>query len=863
MDHDRANIPIRCIIERVSSNSVADKESSESNSLATGGRSLNDIGLAGSVSSGSSLTPNSSSSGSGNGPTISSSPCSSSINGISPMGQAASESVSESITGNRLSHSPNQSTSACLTKGSVVEQDSFAIITSSVPLSDLVRTALQRLGYSSSEIPGAKGYIQLRNWKPLKFEQITDSLDATVGDIMGDISSTAILRIVLYRPKTNANHELEDKLIQFISAHPYSLLINSGCSIDQTLLAAIGNRSSRLANDLDLNEETREKFDYWYAQHLIDQYRQMAAIHVAAQYQQQQAANAVEAVAAASTHGHGKQQQQQQKGTLLANSGNCNGQTQDGQLNLSRRAVANCSNLLKMDMDGATLSNHLPTIHSSDIHTSLSSIHSHQAHQPPPPHHGSHHRSTPNPSPPQIQTSSSQSHSGGPQSQQYVRTRIRTSFDTEQELPKLHKWFSDNQHPSRNQIQQYVKELNSLECRKGRKPLDVNNVVYWFKNARAAHKRQELKLSNGSNSPSNCNNQILTNVNQDQLDGDVKDSRESNGNHYNGPMDDMDSDGHDDYGDEMDDECSRFSQTLDLSVRPEKRKRFDSSAPSSPSSSGNLNPPDTNPHSITNRTLQLHSHQDFLMRSSSPSNNSINSTNNNNSSYNNNSSTSANNNITVKEEQGTDDEEEDSDLDDKEYYSSSNHHKDLLSGGYSIASGNHPMMMDTDSHQSLNNNGNSQSQPDSPEEGRRVRRSRTFIDPMSEVPRLEQWFLENTHPTHSQIVQYTDKLNNLPYRLKFPKLEPKNIQFWFKNRRAKIKRLGVPSSSSSVSNVTATSPCTTSNNNNNNPASTSQQSDVSSVSPCSVSSASLPTQSSSPSSIHVSSAHTIGRLIGQ
>lgn len=74
------------------------------------------------------------------------------------------------------------------------------------------------------------------------------------------------------------------------------------------------------------------------------------------------------------------------------------------------------------------------------------------------------------------------------------RTRIRTSFDPEMELPKLHKWFAENRHPSRSQVQEYVKELNALDSRRGRKPLDVNNVVYWFKNARAAHKRAELKF---------------------------------------------------------------------------------------------------------------------------------------------------------------------------------------------------------------------------------------------------------------------------------------------------------------------------------------------------------------------------------
>lgn len=71
----------------------------------------------------------------------------------------------------------------------------------------------------------------------------------------------------------------------------------------------------------------------------------------------------------------------------------------------------------------------------------------------------------------------------------------------------------------------------------------------------------------------------------------------------------------------------------------------------------------------------------------------------------------------------------------------------------------------------------------------RRKRNRTFIDPVSEVPRLENWFRENTHPPQGVIFKYTDDLNRMPYRQKFPKLEPKNVQFWFKNRRAKCKRL--------------------------------------------------------------------------
>lgn len=74
-------------------------------------------------------------------------------------------------------------------------------------------------------------------------------------------------------------------------------------------------------------------------------------------------------------------------------------------------------------------------------------------------------------------------------------------------------------------------------------------------------------------------------------------------------------------------------------------------------------------------------------------------------------------------------------------------------------------------------------------EDRRGKRNRTFIDPVTEVPRLEEWFHMNTHPPHGLIQKYTDHLNSMSYRQKFPRLETKNVQFWFKNRRAKCKRL--------------------------------------------------------------------------
>lgn len=78
------------------------------------------------------------------------------------------------------------------------------------------------------------------------------------------------------------------------------------------------------------------------------------------------------------------------------------------------------------------------------------------------------------------------------------------------------------------------------------------------------------------------------------------------------------------------------------------------------------------------------------------------------------------------------------------------------------------------------------------------KRSRVFIDPISETPKLEQWFAVDSHPSTSSIEEYTSELNCSVYRQRFPKLEPKNVQLWFKNHRAKVKRLKIENSPASI-----------------------------------------------------------------
>ena len=54
---------------------------------------------------------------------------------------------------------------------------------------------------------------------------------------------------------------------------------------------------------------------------------------------------------------------------------------------------------------------------------------------------------------------------GGGGSYPQPRVRNRTSFDPEEEIPRLQHWFAINQHPSRVKLEMYLQELNNLPIR--------------------------------------------------------------------------------------------------------------------------------------------------------------------------------------------------------------------------------------------------------------------------------------------------------------------------------------------------------------------------------------------------------------
>lgn len=114
-----------------------------------------------------------------------------------------------------------------------IETDSYVIVPAATLFSDIVNTALQRLGYSPDIASTARGSIIFKNWKPLALEKISDSPMVCVGDILGELTSVVTLRIVILRTKPSTFLEIKDKLLKLLVIQSHAVLRSAGCPLDE------------------------------------------------------------------------------------------------------------------------------------------------------------------------------------------------------------------------------------------------------------------------------------------------------------------------------------------------------------------------------------------------------------------------------------------------------------------------------------------------------------------------------------------------------------------------------------------------------------------------------------------------------
>lgn len=484
------------------------------------------------------------------------------------------------------------------------------------------------------------------------------------------------------------------------------------------------------------------------------------------------------------------------------------------------------------------------------------------------------------------------------------KTRMRTSFDPEHEIPRLQRWFSDNQHPSRELMLQYLQELNSLDSRKGRRPLDLTNIIYWFKNARAAHRRASKNSGDDSfdledekdNTPTvNENYPFLPNRNAVYMvpyphfpSMDIKSQMGLAGaqsKSTNGPLDDREpcdlsmnsrSRSPSDEGlcltksskSDNDNESSKrqspdnenfdhenvkvekedlhmspsrsdegYSEMVERSpVKGQSPQDIENSVPSSEiTDDENYNTDMPKDLTVEKQKVQEGNAVDQTeldVIKSRAKDLTISNSKTMAEKYSSDKPRDLSNGKRARE---SDDEDLESDYDDDRSLDGSvSSHDDKMTnlresylnsarglnfGGVTgspsgqplhIPQFPHPLAMhyfplnthfysqQANQMKFHNQHPSQQTTPkSSPGQGQennnshRKRRTRVFIDPLSEIPKLEKWFIDDTHPSSYMIDKYCEELNSSEYRQKFPKLEPKNVQLWFKNHRAKVKRMRI------------------------------------------------------------------------
>uniref|UniRef100_A0A8C4N682 DNA-binding protein SATB n=1 Tax=Eptatretus burgeri TaxID=7764 RepID=A0A8C4N682_EPTBU len=150
------------------------------------------------------------------------------------------------------------------------EHSDYVLLHRDLLFNQLVETALLALGYSHSSAAQAKGLLKVGPWNPVPLGWVTDSPDATVGDMLEEVYHAVTLRIRLHScpkledlPAERWTHSTVRNALRELLQETNQSALAKECPLSQSMISSIVN-STYYAN---VSVAKCQEFGRWYKQY--------------------------------------------------------------------------------------------------------------------------------------------------------------------------------------------------------------------------------------------------------------------------------------------------------------------------------------------------------------------------------------------------------------------------------------------------------------------------------------------------------------------------------------------------------------------------------------------------------------------
>ncbi|XP_059412055.1 DNA-binding protein SATB1-like [Carassius carassius] len=147
------------------------------------------------------------------------------------------------------------------------EHAEFVLLKKDLLFSQITEAALQELGYTHTAAALATGQVQVGHWNPVSLSTVTDTFDATVGDMLQDLYHVITLRIKLHSvskledlPAEQWTHSTVRNALKELLKEMNQSTLAKECPLSQSMISSVVNGTYYAS----ISAARCQEFGQWY-----------------------------------------------------------------------------------------------------------------------------------------------------------------------------------------------------------------------------------------------------------------------------------------------------------------------------------------------------------------------------------------------------------------------------------------------------------------------------------------------------------------------------------------------------------------------------------------------------------------------